>query len=91
MHITYAANIWSSHHLSLLPNTDSDTPSIPITLLLRAAHPLHSTRELTLLIKLSLQETPDRNPILGQHPHHPNIIFGLGFSGMGIGLPQVAF
>ena len=44
MHITYAANIWSSHHLSLLPDTDSDTTSIPITLLLRAAHALHSTR-----------------------------------------------
>ena len=50
-------------------------------------HVLHFTRG---LIKRSLQETPDRNPILGQHPHHPKIIFGLGFSGMGIGLPRVA-
>ena len=50
-------------------------------------HMLHFTRG---LIKLPLQETPDRNPILGQHPHHLKIIFGLGFSGMGIGLPRVA-
>ena len=42
-------------------------------------------------VSLYIQESPDWNPILGQHPHHPNIIFGLGFSGMGMGLTHEQF
>ena len=38
--------------------------------------------QLLIIIMCSLQESPDCNPVIDHHPHHQNVIIGLGFSGL---------